>query len=242
MRIESTRCFAFMVVGLGVLTACNRGYKPYDTTDSSLNLTSDEPFRSDFRVDKSKLQSTGSNLFFPLQPGMVSTFRDGDELLTITVLEETRTVDGVVTRVVEEREETPAGLKEISRNFFACDPQSGDVYYFGEEVDLYRNGNLVGHEGVWKSGENGARFGLMMPGVLSLGDRFYQERAPGVAMDRCEVVGVAEQIHTPVGSFKNAVKMFETTPLERGSSAKIYAPEIGLVKDGGMELVSRKSP
>ncbi|MGH7242063.1 MAG: hypothetical protein ACREJD_01430 [Phycisphaerales bacterium] len=241
MRVDSTRRFVSLIVCLAVLVACNRGYKPYDADEPGLFKPDLDPYRSAFMIDKSKLQSTGSNLFFPLQPGTVSTFRDGDESLTITVLEETRTVDGVVTRVVEEREENSGGVKEVSRNFFACDPESGDVYYFGEEVDLYRNGQGVGHVGAWKSGENGARFGLMMPGVLSLGDRFYQERAPGIAMDRCEVVGVSQQILTPVGKFNNAVKLFETTPLEQGSGSKIYAPGIGLVKDGRMEIVS-KSP
>ncbi len=40
-------------------------------------------------------------------------------------------VDGVVTRIVEERETEKGHLVEISRNFFALDPSTGDVCYFG---------------------------------------------------------------------------------------------------------------
>lgn len=239
MQTVSTRNLVFLLAVLSLLAACNRGYKPYETADTGVDSPASDPFRAAFAVDKSKLQSTGTNLFFPLQPGTVSTFKDGEESLTIAVLEETRRIDGVECRVVEEREETQAGLKEISRNFFACDPDTGDVYYFGEEVDLYKNGRIVGHEGAWKSGEKGAHFGLMMPGVLSLGDRFYQERAPGVALDRCEVVAIDEQIQTPAGTFTSAVRLLESTPLERGTGTKVFAPNVGLVKDGGMVLFSR---
>ncbi len=224
------------------LSACNRGYKPYNNSGPMASPTDDDAFRSTFAVDKAKLVSTGNNLFFPLHPGSISQFKGGDETLTITVLNETRTVDGVETRIVEEREETPRGIKEISRNFFACDPETGDVYYFGEEVDIYKNGALVNHEGAWKSGENGARFGLMMPGVLNLGDRFYQEWAPGIAQDRCEVVSVSEQLDTPAGKFTSVAKLAETSPLERGTSHKLYAPGIGLIKDGDMVLTSRTNP
>jgi len=37
---------------------------------------------------------------------------------------------------VEEREEVDGELKEISRNFFAICREHGDVFYFGEEVDI----------------------------------------------------------------------------------------------------------
>ena len=64
------------------------------------------------------------------------------------------------------------------------------------------------------------------------------EVAPGVALDRSEIVGVKETIETIAGTFKNCVKIQETTTLEPESKDyKIYAPGIGLVNDSNFELV-----
>ena len=56
-------------------------------------------------------------------------------------------------------------------------------------------------------------------------------------MDRAEIVSVSETLKTPAGEFKNCVKTKETTPLEKGTEYKLYAPGVGLVKDGDLHLV-----
>ncbi|NTU52056.1 MAG: hypothetical protein HGA94_06455 [Candidatus Aminicenantes bacterium] len=191
-----------------------------------------------FAVDKKDFVSVGSNDFFRLEPGYVLTLEKGKVRLVITVLDETKLVDGVETRVVEERESKGGALAEISRNHFAFNTADRGVYYFGEEVDIYKNGKVVGHEGAWESGKGGARFGLMIPGRPVVGARFYQEVAPGVAMDRAEVAALDASIKTPAGVFEGCLKFIETTPIEPfARESKIYAPGIGLVKDGSLLLV-----
>jgi hypothetical protein len=191
-----------------------------------------------FAVNKKDFVSVGSNDYFRLEPGYVLTLEKGQVRLVITVLDETRLVDGVETRVVEERESKGGRLIEVSRNYFAFNTADRGVYYFGEEVDIFKNDKVVGHEGAWESGANGARFGLMVPGRPVVGARFYQEVAPGVAMDRAEVVALDASIKTPAGEFKGCLKFIETTPLELfARESKIYAPGIGLVKDGSLLLV-----
>lgn len=197
-------------------------------------------FRDSFAVRKDELRAAGASPWFSLTPGTKHVYRDGDETVTIRVLDETREVDGVTTRVVEEREEVGGALREISHNFLAIDPATGDVYYFGEDVDHYRDGRVRGHGGAWRAGEKGARFGLAMPGRPAVGDRFYQELAPDVAMDRAEIVGVDERIETPAGAFTGCVHVKESTPLEKDAGHKWYAPGVGLVKDGDAVLVSRE--
>jgi hypothetical protein len=199
-------------------------------------------FTTAFVVDKSELASTGRNPFFILEPGYQLVFggkEDGDEVaLTITVLDETRSVDGVETRVVEERESKSGKLVEVSRNFFAISRRTNDVYYFGEEVDVYKGGKVVSHEGAWLSGVSGAKFGLAIPGSPLLGARYYQELAPDVAMDRAEVVSLDETMETPAGKFRQVLKIVETTPLEPGArESKYYAAGVGLIKDGPCKLV-----
>src|SRR6059036_1155002 len=90
--------------------------------------------------------------------------------LIITVLNETKKVDGVETRVVEERETKVGQLVEVARNYFAISKRTNDVFYFGEDVDMYKDGRLVSHDGTWLSGVNGGKFGLMMPGRALLGE------------------------------------------------------------------------
>src|SRR5438874_13658039 len=60
-------------------------------------------WRDSFPVDKADLMDHGRNAFFVLEPGYRLHFANGDEKLVITVLDETKPIDGVRTRVVEER-------------------------------------------------------------------------------------------------------------------------------------------
>ena len=197
-------------------------------------------FTDSFDVDKRELSSTGRNRFFVLEPGYVLRLEGKDKgkptVLVITVLNETRLVDGVETRVVEEKESVNGQLVEISRNFFAISRTTSDVFYFGEEVDIYKGGKVVDHEGAWLSGVQGARFGLAMPGTPLLGARYHQEIAPQVAMDRAEVVSLTATLATPAGKFEKCLKTEETTPLEKGKEYKLYAPGVGLIQDGDLKL------
>jgi hypothetical protein len=193
---------------------------------------------AEFAVDKSKLSTTGRNPYFILEPGYQLVFEGGKERLAITVLDETKTVDGVMTRVVEERETKDGRLVEVSRNYFAISQRTNDVFYFGEDVDMYKAGKIISHEGAWLAGVKGAKFGLMMPGQIRLQARYYQEVAPRVAMDRAEIVSLSETVKTPAGEFKSCLKVEETTPLEPGvKEYKYYTADVGLVQDGALKLV-----
>jgi hypothetical protein len=201
--------------------------------------TIDPAFQSRFKIDKADLASTGRNPYFILEPGYTLVLEDGSTRLTVTVLDETETVGGVGTRVVEERETVKGQPIEISRNFFAISRRTSDVFYFGEDVDMYKNGKVVSHEGAWRSGVDGARFGLMMPAGPAPGMKFYQEIAPKVAMDRAAVVSLTETLRVPAGTFTNVLKVEETTPLEPGvREFKYYAKGVGLLQDGDLKLVA----
>jgi hypothetical protein len=198
-----------------------------------------QSWQTSFAVDRKTLAPAGESTYFTLDPGRQSTFASATGKLVIRVLADTLDVDGVTTRVVEEREWKGDQLVEVSRNYYARDPRSGDVYYFGEDTDSYKHGRIVNHEGSWRHGRRGAAFGLMMPGTPAVGMKFYEEQATGVAMDRGEIVAVGQTLATPAGRFDGVVKVRETTPLEPLSREyKFYAPGVGLVQDGDMKLVS----
>ena len=139
-----------------------------ETTFSLDRLPAEEPARQSsaaparpawqdrFNVNKADLLPTGTNAYISITPGRVLTLKHGNDTLTVTVLPGTQVVDGVVTGVIEERETKNGMLVEVSRNFMATHKDTGDVYYFGEDVDNYKNGKVVDHESAWRAGTGGA--------------------------------------------------------------------------------------
>lgn len=200
-------------------------------------------YESSFALDRADLRSRGTSPYFVLEPGWVLELGDGHTELVITVLDQTEVVDGVETRVVEERESEDGALIEVSRNFFAMSARTRDVFYFGEDVDIWEDGKVVRHEGAWRAGVDGAEAGLMMPGSPARGRRHYQELAPGVAMDRAEILSVDDTVTVPAGRFTGVLRVRESTPLEPWArEEKLYAPGVGLLRDGSLDLVRYGTP
>lgn len=217
---------------LEVTIATNGEIAPGETSEDLGDFT------SDFSVEKPDLVSIGRNPYFILEPGYRIVLENSREQVIITVLDETKVVDGVETRVVEERESRNGVVEEVSRNFYAISKRTNNVYYFGEEVDEYQEGKVVSHSGAWLAGVDGAKFGLMMPGLPLLGARYFQEFAPEHAMDRAEIVGLSVTMETPAGRFDRCLKIEESSPLEPGHvETKHYAPGIGQIQDESLKLV-----
>ncbi len=205
-------------------------------TDTSAGAV--QGWRSTFKVNKKDLVSVGRNPYFILVPGHKIHLAGGGEKVIITVLNETKEIDGVETRVLEEREFEGGKLAEVSRNYFAIDKKTKDVYYFGEDVDDYDGkGKIAGHGGAWLAGVKGAKFGLIMPGKIVIGDKYYQEYAPNKAMDRAENVNLKATLKTPFKTFKNCLYIRESSDLEGGFSHKWYAAGIGMIGDDELRLV-----
>lgn len=211
-----------------------------------------DQYTIDFGIDSStSLVPNGENPYWSLRPGRFLRFEGDDDgefaELEITVLQRIRhipffTSEGEFViahcRVIEEREWKDGDLVEVSRNYYAREQRTGNIYYFGEDVDIYEDGEIVSHDGAWIVGQNGNQPGLIMPDVYLLGSKYFQEIAPGVAMDRAEHVQMDIDMDTPAGSFEDCVMVRETSPLEPNSvSIKIYAPGVGLIADGPLRLV-----
>ncbi|MDQ5870341.1 MAG: hypothetical protein M3530_11535 [Thermoproteota archaeon] len=206
---------------------------------------SDGKWTEAFKLDDCNFTSTGSNTYFILQPGYQTVFKGIDEgidtKLTTTVLNETKVVDGIDTRIVEERavNAKTGDVFEVSKNYFAICKETNSAFYFGEDVDWYKDGNVVNHTGSWLHGANNAEAGLMMPGIVLVGSRYNQETAPDVAIDRAEIMSLTETVKTPAGTFVNSLLEKDTDGLDPGeSTSRYYAPGIGQIKDDMLDLVS----
>jgi hypothetical protein len=213
------------------------GCSSVSTNPSQSTKTASGEWQNDFGLAERNLVPTGKNPFFVLEPGFQLSFASVNEKLTITVLNETVKIGKTTTRVVEEREWKDGKLIEVSRNYFAICTNTKDVFYFGEDVDDYKNGEITGHGGAWRADQPGNKPGLIMSGSPRVGMKYYQEMAPGVAMDRAEVISLTETLTTPAGTFENCLKTQEGSALKpRERELKIYAPGIGLIKEGDMLL------
>ena len=224
-----------------VLRKTFEGLKTEESKEEQQTGTEAEVFQDSFDLENREFATTGRNKYFILEPGyqIVLEGKEGDHTvkLVITVLKETKEIAGVNTRVVEEKELEDGKLIEISRNFFAICQQTKSVFYFGEEVDIYKDGKIINHEGAWLHGKNGARAGMIMPGEPILGARYYQEVAPKVAMDRAVISKLSTTLKAPAGNFKNCLKVQEENSLDNEKEFKIHAPGIGLVQDEDLLLV-----
>ena len=218
-----------------VTASCTASTTPTEKNMAGVSPTSE--WQEDFGVAKRNLVATGRNPYFILEPGFQLVFETEDEKLVVTVLDDTMDVAGVTTRVVEEREWKNGKLIEVSRNFFAMCKDTKDVFYFGEDVDIYNGLKVTSHDGAWRAGVASAKPGLIMPGAPKVGMKYFQEIAPDVAMDRAEVIGLNETLKTPAGTFDKCLKTQEGSALKpREKEFKTYAPGIGLIQDADLLL------
>jgi hypothetical protein len=212
---------------------------PQISTSANNSLT----WLNSFDLQKCDLTSIGANTYFVLEPGYQLILEGNEEgkpiQLTITVLNETRLVNGTEARIVQEKTIEDGSLAEISNNYFAICGHSNDVFYFGEDTDLYKNGKIISHNGSWQAGIGNARAGMIMPGIANIGLKYYQELASGIDEGRAKIVSVDDVVNTPVGKFDRVLKTEETSPLEPGNKEyKLYAPGIGLIQDDTLKLVN----
>jgi hypothetical protein len=231
LKAKTMRLVLTMTAFLVILSACAN-------VPAQEAKVSSQEWQDKFDLNNRKLNHTGETTYFILKPGFQITLASQNEQLTITVLDETKEFDGITARLIEEREEKNGELSEISRNFYAIDQKTGDVFYFGEEVDFYGAGVITSHSGAWFAYENGNQPGLIMPGDPVVGMKYYQELAPAVAMDRAKVVSISETFTTEVGEFKNCLVTQESSKLQPTViEHKTYCPGIGIVQDQSLILV-----
>jgi len=72
--------------------------------------------------------------------------------------------------------------------------------------------------------------------MIFLGARYQQEIAPGVAMDRAEIISMSETVETPRGTFENCLKVEETNPIDGDQEYKYFKAGIGIVQDEDLKL------
>jgi hypothetical protein len=200
----------------------------------------------DLGVDASRLSPVVDNPFIAFS-AVRRTVLEGEEIdaetgepfevrVESSVRDETTKVAGIEVTVVDVSDFEDGELVEQTEDYYA-QHESGDVYYIGERVDDYEGGEIVGHEGQWLSGKDGALAGLFMPADPQEGDEFEQERAPGVAEDSSRVLATGVSVTVPAGKFDDCIETEDVDPISGAKQNKFYCRGVGLVRevfpDGG---------
>jgi hypothetical protein len=242
-----------LLVGLFALQACeNSPTSALDPIDDSIvladsekkldHVTICEPTGANFPTPL-----TSTNSYFPLIVDYQWTLEGEDDeaevRALITVLDETRLIDGVLARVIEEREWEDGELVEISWNYYS---ENGDgvVCYRGEDVDDIEDDEVVAHEGAWCSDDAENNAGIFMPADPQPGMTFLQEDAPLVpALDGAKVVAAGPgpiEFQDVFGApYPDAIRLQEFELIEgrkEKADVKWFAAGTGILIDGPLVL------
>ncbi len=253
MRVVRSILTAAVVAQLG---CAPRGGPGSGTPNANSSVPDTVP---DFAAARFTNPTRIDNAYFPLVPGTTWTYMaetgDGAERIVVEVLDETREVMGVMTRVVRDRVFLDDVLIEDTHDWYAQD-DAGNVWYMGETVDNYNyddQGNLIDitHEGAWEAGLDVANVGAtaipghQMRAMPAPGDAYHQEFYRGEAEDMGTVVELDVSVTLGDGSGYSCLQIRDVNPLSTNPDEfKYYAPNVGLVLeepvDGSerVELVS----
>lgn len=197
-----------------------------------VGLAQKEPYNP--VIDPANFTRKIDNPFFPLKPGTTYTYRGmtdtGEELNTVEVTHSTRVIMGVTCVEVIDAVFVNGALEELTHDWYAQDRQ-GNIWYFGEDVKEYSNGEVVGTAGSWLAGVDGGLPGIVMQADPQVGDLYRQEYLKGVAEDMAEVLSLNGVAEVPYGTFTDCVVTKDFSPLERRVvENKWFARGIGIVK------------
>jgi len=222
-----------------VLAGCTEPTTPGSNTtaDTQKGAFAASPPAGDFVPES-------DNRYFPLVPGTTFHYEsqtdEGLETQDFTVTFNTKVIQGITTRVVEDIVRLEGVIIEHTFDRFAQNQETDDVWYFGEDSRRFDpvTGEFIDREGSWQAGRKGAQAGIIMWGdpAAHVGETYREEFAEGVAEDMARVVSLDARAKVPYGTFDGCLKTQNFTPLEADlREEKYYCPEVGLVLEVDVE-------
>ena len=173
------------------------------------------------------------NPYYSLIPGTTFHYEaetgDGFETNDVIVTHETKQILGITATVIHDQVFLDGELTEDTFDWYAQDVD-GNVWYLGEDSKEIENGMVVGTEGSWEAGVDGAKPGIIMQANPQVAQRYYQEFDLGNAEDEATVLSLNASAVVPFGSFAGCLETEDFTRLEPGAREhKFYCPGTGLV-------------
>jgi hypothetical protein len=152
--------------------------------------------------------------------------------VVLTVTDVTKTIAGVQTVVLWDRDFEEGQLTEAELAFHAQD-RVGNVWGLGEYPEEYDNGSFAGAPNTWITGQAKAHGGYAIQADPRLGTPGYlQGIAPSIDFLDCARVFAQEQkVCVPVKCYDHVLVTDETSPLAgTAHQRKFYAAGVGNVE------------
>ncbi len=191
----------------------------------------DPPFEPSLFVNPADIGgSVAPNPYFPITGGRTLVYRGGDETVTVKFTGDIKLISGVPCAVVSDIVEVDGQVVENTIDWFAQDLQ-GNVWYCGEAVQDFEDGELVSLDGSFKAGVDGAKPGILMRAAPMVEDTYRLEFDLGNAEDTAEVLSLTGSATTPAFSCAGTCLITEdTSPLSPDAlENKYYAPGVGMI-------------
>ncbi|HEV8622899.1 MAG TPA: hypothetical protein VG034_00460 [Acidimicrobiia bacterium] len=198
----------------------------------------------------STASATVDNRWLPLVPGTQFVYDGtanrgkgtGAHRVIFTVTDVTKSIDGVRTAVIWDRDVQDGELVEEELAFVAQDG-GGNVWNLGEYPEEHENGKFAGAPNTWLSGRQRAAAGVAMRAEPKEGTSSYlQGYAPEIQFeDKARVSKEHQHTCVPAGCYDDVLVVDEWNPLEQpddGHQFKFHAPGVGVVRieaRGGVE-------
>lgn len=212
-------------------TASTSSETPAAGTSGSSLPQGSEPVKldpADFSIDI-------DNPYWPMAPGSKWVYSETDtegtrENVVVEVTDETKMIsNGIEARVIRDTVSEDGVPVEVTDDWYAQD-RDGNIWYLGEYVTNYKDGEVLDHGGSFEAGVDGAQPGIAMPANPEPGLSYRQEYYKGEAEDEGVVITVGkEQVQVPFGFFDKDVLMTrDLVPTEpKVQELKFYAPNVG---------------
>lgn len=215
-----------LIVAVGIVIIHNIN-QPSDKTQQPATQAAKS---YDPQINPDDFTTNITNKYFALPAGKKMVFtamaKDGvNETIEIEILEDIKIIEGVETVVYLDKVYNDGQLVEETRDYLA-QHKNGDVWYFGEDVDNYENGQLKDHEGSFIHGKDGAKAGIWMKSEQKVGDSYRQEYYLGEAEDMRDTIATNVTVTTKLGAYTDCVKVYDWTPLDpKSREHKYYCPQ-----------------
>lgn len=224
---------------IGIATACGGGssQSSRDTLGGAITGAAATPLPvgdKPFEINPGDFSAEIDNPYFPIEPGKTWTFRETDaegatRKVVVAVMNETKTIMGIETRVVHDQVTEDGQLSEDTFDWYAQDSE-GALWYFGEDTKEYENGKVKTTEGSWEAGVDGALPGVIIPADPQPGMVYREEYYKGQAEDGAEILSLNAHAKIPYGAFDDLLQTRNFTPIEPNLvEEKFYARGVGPV-------------
>jgi len=161
---------------------------------------------------------------------------DGGEFRTeVTLLPYTKVINiggvNVETLVSQYAALVDGQIDEVALDFYA-QADDGAVWYLGEDVFKYEDGEVADTDGTWLAGRDGPA-AMIMPANPKVGDVYRPENAPGFVFEEVTVTRVGVTVDGPNGPVPGAISVNELH-MDGTREDKLFAPGYGEFHTGNI--------